>query len=96
MFNARIGADTAAELGMLNWVSPTEEFPTRTHELAQELARGPALALAYMKFNLVRATYESLEDNMYAEVPLHKATGLTDDHIAAVRAFVEKRRPVFG
>ncbi len=33
---------------------------------------------------------------MDAEVPLHKKTGLTEDHIGAVRAFVEKRQPVFG
>jgi 2-(1,2-epoxy-1,2-dihydrophenyl)acetyl-CoA isomerase len=32
---------------------------------------------------------------MDAEVALHKACGVTTDHVEAVRAFVEKRKPVF-
>ena len=96
MFNTRVGADDALSLGLLNWTVPTEEFWSRTWEIALQLAEGPSLALEYMKANLIRASHESLEASMDAEVPLHKATGLTDDHISAVRAFVEKRKPVFG
>jgi 2-(1,2-epoxy-1,2-dihydrophenyl)acetyl-CoA isomerase len=33
---------------------------------------------------------------MDREVPRHLACGLTDNHKEAVRAFVEKRPPVFG
>lgn len=96
MLNPRVRADTALELGLLNHLVPEDEFAQRTREFAQQLAEGPALALQYMKDNLVRATHETLEENMDAEVPLHKATGLTDDHVGAVRAFVEKRTPTFG
>lgn len=96
MLNPRVDAQTALELGLLNEVVPEDEFADRTRELARRLADGPSLALRYMKDNLVRAVHQTLEENMDAEVPLHKTTGLTDDHIGAVRAFVEKRTPVFG
>jgi len=96
MLNPRVDAQTALELGLLNEVVPEDEFADRTRELARRLADGPSLALRYMKDNLVRAVHQTLEENMDDEVPLHKTTGLTDDHIGAVRAFVEKRTPVFG
>ncbi|GAA2080890.1 enoyl-CoA hydratase-related protein [Aeromicrobium tamlense] len=96
LLNPRVRAEEARELGLLNEVVPEEQFEARVRELAEQLANGPAQAYASMLDNLDRAPRESLEESMDAEVPLHKATGLTDDHIGAVRAFVEKRTPVFG
>lgn len=96
LLSPRISAPDALELGLLNWVVPEDEFADRVAALAQQLANGPRQALASMKDNLVRAAEQSLEDNMRDEVPLHKATGLSEDHIAAARAFVEKRTPTFG
>lgn len=96
MLNPRVKADELLALGLLNWQVSGEELESRTHEIASQLAAGPSLALAHMKANLLRAPGESLEESMDAEVWLHKQTGLTQDHIGAVRAFVEKRTPVFG
>ncbi|MFS0884063.1 enoyl-CoA hydratase-related protein [Aeromicrobium sp. 179-A 4D2 NHS] len=96
LLNPRVRAEEARALGLLNEVVPEDGFDQRVRELAQQLADGPAQAFGSMLDNLRRASSETLEQSMDAEVPLHKATGLTDDHIAAVRAFVEKRQPVFG
>lgn len=96
LLNPRVRAEEARELGLLNEVVPEGELDGRVRALAEQLANGPAAAQASMLDNLRRASTETLEQSMDAEVPLHKATGLTDDHIAAVRAFVEKRQPVFG
>lgn len=96
VLNPRVRADEAKELGLLNWVAPEDEFLARTREIAQQIANGPTQAFEYMLDNLDRAPEQTLEENMDAEVPLHKATGLTEDHIGAVRAFVEKRQPTFG
>lgn len=96
LLNPRVDAQECLALGLLNWVVPGAELADRTRAIAQELADGPSLALEYMKANLLRTTYESLEENMDAEVPLHKTTGLTGDHLGAIRAFVEKRQPTFG
>ena len=96
LLNPRVRAQQALELGLLTEVVAEDEFDERVRAFAQQLANGPAAAFASMLDNIARAPGETLEQSMDAEVPLHKATGLTDDHIAAVRAFVEKREPVFG
>lgn len=96
MLNPRLAAQDALDLGLLNWVVPEDEFEARTRALAEQLANGPRQAFSSMKDNIIRAAEQTLEENMHDEVPLHKATGLTEDHIGAVRAFVEKRKPTFG
>lgn len=94
--NPRVDAETCLELGLLNWVVDEDALTQKTTEIAEQLANGPRLALASMKQNLLNAPHLDLEASMDAEVPLHKASGLTEDHVGAVKAFVEKRQPVFG
>lgn len=92
----RIPAREAERLGLVNRVVPDEKLAAETRELAARLARGPGVAYRYMKENIARAAsggalYECLD----AEATHHVHTGLTEDHRNAVRAFVEKRTPVF-
>ena len=94
--NPRIRGEECLALGLINWVVPEEELEQRTSEIAARLASGPSHALDGMKQNLLRAPHEDLSTSMYAEVPLHKATGLTEDHVAAIRAFVAKEKPDFS
>lgn len=93
--NPRIRGEQCAELGLVNWIVAEDELETKTRELATRLASGPSHALSGMKQNLLRAPAEDLTASMYAEVPLHKATGLTEDHVNAVKAFVNKEMPTF-
>jgi len=93
--NPRIRGEQCAELGLVNWVVADDELEARTQEVAAKLAGGPSHALSGMKQNLLRAPGEDLSASMYAEVALHKATGLTDDHVNAVKAFVSKETPTF-
>jgi 2-(1,2-epoxy-1,2-dihydrophenyl)acetyl-CoA isomerase len=92
----RVDAAAALHLGLLNWVAAEDELRPRTAELAARLARGPRLALAGMKRNLLLAGQAGLGEAMDAEVPRHKECGVTDDHREAVAAFMEKREPRFG
>jgi 2-(1,2-epoxy-1,2-dihydrophenyl)acetyl-CoA isomerase len=92
----RIPANEALRLGLVNRVVPDEKLAAETRELAVRLAHGPGVAYRYMKENIARAAsggglYECLD----AEATHHVHTGLTEDHRNAVRAFVEKRTPVF-
>ena len=93
--NPRIRGEECLALGLVNWMVPEDELEQRTREIAERLATGPSHALEGMKQNLLRAPQEDLTASMSAEVPLHKATGLTEDHVAAVRAFVAKEKPTF-
>ena len=91
----RIDAKRAESLGLLNWVVSEAALEEKTRELAQRLASGPTIAYRYMKENLNRALTGELRDCMDLEVYHHHATGRTEDHREAARAFVEKREPVF-
>lgn len=94
--STRVDAQECLDLGLVNWIVDDADLVSQTRDIAERLANGPRLALRHMKHNLLAATRLELEASMDAEVPLHKAAGLTLDHIDAVRAFVEKRPPVFG
>jgi 2-(1,2-epoxy-1,2-dihydrophenyl)acetyl-CoA isomerase len=91
----RIDAKQAESLGLVNWVVPQDALEERTRELALRLADGPTVAYRYMKENLNRAITGGLRECMDLEVYHHHATGRTEDHREAARAFVEKREPVF-
>ena len=93
--NPRLQGEECLALGLVNWMVPEEELEHRTSEIAGRLASGPSHALDGMKQNLRRAPHEDLATSMSAEVLLHKGTGLTENHVAAVRAFVAKKKPTF-
>lgn len=92
----RVTADEALSLGLTNWVAPADELAERTRELALRLAGGAAVAFRYMKENLNRAMSSGdLFDCLDLEATHHVHCGQTEDHREGVRAFAEKREPVF-
>jgi 2-(1,2-epoxy-1,2-dihydrophenyl)acetyl-CoA isomerase len=91
----RVSAEEALELGLTNWVCEPEELADKTRELASRLAAGPTIAYRYMKENLNRAMAGDVDDCLDLEATHHVHTGLTQDHRAAVKAFVAKEEPVF-
>lgn len=92
----RIDAAEAKRLGLLNWVVPPEKLEDETRAIAARLANGPTVAYRYMKENLNRAVAGEMGECMDLEATHHVHTGLTEDHRNAVKAFVEKKTPVFN
>jgi len=90
-----LDAASAQALGMLNHVVPDADLERETLALAVRLARGPRIALGYMKRNLNAAESGSLGELLDLEAWHHTRCGMTEEHREAVRAFVEKREPVF-
>jgi 2-(1,2-epoxy-1,2-dihydrophenyl)acetyl-CoA isomerase len=91
----RVSAEEALRLGLTNWVCEPEDLAARTLEVSSRLARGPTVAYRYMKENLNRAMAGELDDCLDLEATHHIHCVATDDYREAVRAFVEKREPVF-
>ena len=91
----RVTADEALKLGLTNWVCEPEELAAFTREIAGRLAKGPSVAYRYMKENLNRAMGGDVDECLDMEVTHHTHCTSTDDWREAVRAFVEKREPVF-
>jgi 2-(1,2-epoxy-1,2-dihydrophenyl)acetyl-CoA isomerase len=90
-----VGAAEALTLGMVNRVVPDADLEQETMALAAKLARGPRIALRYMKRNLNAAESGTLKELLDLEAWHHTRCGMTEDHREAARAFVEKREPEF-
>lgn len=90
-----LSAEQAFALGIANRVVPDAELADVTMDFARKLARGPRIALGLMKRNFNAAESGTLAELLDLEAQGQIATGRTEDHKEAARAFVEKRAPVF-
>src|SRR5690242_8359159 len=88
-----IDAATAAALGIVNRAVEDEALHGETMALARRIADGPRIAYGYMKRNLLAAETEPLSTVLEMEAVHQARTAMTDDHLEAANAFVEKRRP---
>jgi len=93
--NRVLSAKEAFEWGIVTRVVADAELPAAVARLAGELAQGPTLALGRGKLLFHSATTESLETQMELESQAIAASGHTEDFAEGVRAFAEKRPPVF-
>ncbi|NOJ39170.1 enoyl-CoA hydratase-related protein [Bradyrhizobium australiense] len=91
----RIDARRCETLGLVNRVVPDAELRVVAFALARSLAEGPLQAFAGMKDNLDHALATDLLDSMDQEAAYMVRSARTTDHKEAVRAFVDKRKPVF-
>ena len=90
-----VDAKQALALGLVNRVVPDDRLEDEALALAGKIARGPRIALRYMKRNLNAAESGTLRELLDLEAWHHTRTGQTEDHRAAAQAFVEKREPIF-
>ncbi|MEH2625250.1 enoyl-CoA hydratase/carnithine racemase [Bradyrhizobium sp. AZCC 1719] len=91
----RIDARRCETLGLVNRVVADAELRAVAFSLARSLAEGPSQAFAGMKDNLDHALATDLLDSMDQEAAYMVRSAQTTDHKEAVRAFIEKRKPVF-
>ena len=92
---ARVDAQECLRLGLANRVVPDAELEAASFLWARQLAAGPPIALRYMKQNLNRALTESLESCLDEEAERMVAGAFTEDYVEAVKAYTERRPPVF-
>ncbi len=91
-----LGAGEALQLGLVSRVLPDAELDVEGRALARRLADGPTITLGHIKANLNAAEQGfTLAQALDHEAIRHIRCGMTDDHLEAARAFVEKRAPVF-
>ena len=95
MLNPRLSATEALGLGLLTKMVPEAEVAAEAQALAEKLASGPYVAWGYMKRNLLAAESESMAVVLDTEVVSQARCTTTEDHQEAIRAFTEKRAPVF-
>jgi len=91
-----VDADRALALGLVTEVVPDDELAARAAELAGQLAAGPTLAYAAIKAALSFSATHDLPAALANEAEHMASTGRTEDHRAAVQAFVDKTTPTFN
>ena len=94
-FPRKIEAAEALRIGLATRVVPHAELEQVTREIARELAAGPTLAYGHMKENLLAASELDPRTAFDIEARNFVRCFQTEDHKEAVRAYKEKRKPVF-
>jgi 2-(1,2-epoxy-1,2-dihydrophenyl)acetyl-CoA isomerase len=90
-----IDAKEAERMGLVTMVVPHDELESATRELAEKIAKGPAVAIQKTK----RAIYEGLgmdlETSLQYTMSVRQELLKSEDHKEGTTSFVEKRAPVF-
>ena len=95
MFPRTVPAKEALELGMVNRVVSAEELNTVVGQLARTLAAGPTLAYGAIRRSVAFSAGHPLSESLAQEAEQMALTGGSQDHVAAVKAFLAKEKPAF-
>jgi 2-(1,2-epoxy-1,2-dihydrophenyl)acetyl-CoA isomerase len=88
-------AEDAQAWGLVRTVVPADEVLGAALELAGRLAAGPTRAYAEVRKAVRYGATAHLDDVLAAEALAQARLAATADHVNAVEAFAEKRRPTF-
>ncbi|WP_354698561.1 Enoyl-CoA-hydratase [Paraconexibacter sp. AEG42_29] len=92
---ARISAQRAYAIGLVNLVVPDGEALSRARELAARIAAGAPMAVAASKQIVIESADWSDAEAFGRQAPLISPVRESDDAKEGARAFVEKRPPVW-
>lgn len=89
-----VDAKEALRIGLVARVFPSAELPRAAQEMAEKIANGPR-SVGLIKRAVNRALLTELEAQLEYEAQLQEIAGRSADFDEGVRAFLEKRSPVF-
>lgn len=92
---ARLSAQEACKLGIVNHFFPKESFLHESHGYIRDVISSAPLALRYAKKAILRGVGMNLNDSLDIEREEYLKTLGSKDRIEALNAFKEKRPPVF-
>jgi enoyl-CoA hydratase/carnithine racemase len=90
-----IDAETALSIGLVNHVADHDKLLEKADEIARKIASRPPQALRMTKRLIRNAQHSTLEHAMQDAAAYQSLCHYTDDHMEALSAMFEKRRPQF-
>lgn len=91
-----LGAETAAEWGLIWRAVDDEALQAEAVALATRLAAGPTKGLGLTKRAIQAAATQSLDAQLDLERDLQREAGKSADYAEGVAAFLDKRKPEFS
>jgi 2-(1,2-epoxy-1,2-dihydrophenyl)acetyl-CoA isomerase len=95
MLGDKLPASTAKEWGLVYDVVPAAVLANTSFEIAKRLASMPTRALGLTKRAFNAGLHNDLDAQLALEEELQREAGRSADYAEGVRAFVEKRKPVY-
>lgn len=95
MLGESVPAADAEKMGMIYKSFPDENLGAESQRLAEQLAQLPTKGLAYTKKALQVSMSNCFREQLIAEDKYQQMAAATDDFKEGVRAFIEKRKPLF-
>ena len=95
MLGDKVSATDAEKMGMIYKVFADESFADESFKIAATLSQMPTKGLAYTKMALNASLNNTLEQQLKKEDELQYKAAHTFDYNEGVKAFIEKRQPVF-
>jgi 2-(1,2-epoxy-1,2-dihydrophenyl)acetyl-CoA isomerase len=95
MLGEKVTSAEAERLGMIYKVIADDIFTSESVKVTTTLATMPTAALAFTKKALNDSFSNSLEQQLKVEDELQTAAASTQDYREGIKAFIEKRQPVF-
>jgi 2-(1,2-epoxy-1,2-dihydrophenyl)acetyl-CoA isomerase len=95
MLGDRLEARRAREWGLVHDVVPLAVLGDTSFEISRRLACMPTRALGLAKRGFNAGLDNDLATQLALEEELQREAGRTEDYAEGVRAFIEKRKPVF-
>ncbi|WP_276504011.1 enoyl-CoA hydratase-related protein [Terrimonas pollutisoli] len=95
MLGEKVSAADAERMGMIYKIFPDETFAENAQKIATSLAEMPTKGLAYTKQILTMSFTTSFEEQLHDEDIFQQRAAQTADYKEGVKAFLEKRKPVF-
>jgi enoyl-CoA hydratase len=90
-----ISAEEAYRDGLVNKVVPVESLMVEAKKMANEIAAKPPISIRAAKEAILRAYDTTLEIGVEYERRLFYSLFSTEDAHEGMRAFLEKRKPIF-
>ena len=90
-----IDAKEAKEIGLVNHVVPADQLTEITYEMASNIAKAAPLAQEVSKMGLYQGLNADLPTQLRWEVLANSYLRGTEDSKEAIKAFMEKRDPIF-